>query len=300
MFTVISKGNHIYIGLEWSVIMDFLKMHGLGNDFVVLAQFTELPQNAEQLAIQICNRKFGVGADGLVFILPSNSADVRMRIMNADGTEAEQCGNAIRCVAKYVYDYQLVKNNFLTIQTEAGIQRVELHLDEKGERVSSVTVDMGEPILEGKLIPSALDQSLIIDQAITVGDKIFKYTAVSMGNPHAIIYVEDTSSFPVEEWGPQIEVDPLFPKKTNVEFVTVLSDGHVKMRVWERGVGETLACGTGACATAVASVLNEKTKRAVTVSLKGGDLYIEWNEEDNHVYMSGEATEVFHGTIMVE
>lgn len=300
MFTVISKGNHIYIGLEWSVIMDFLKMHGLGNDFVVLAQFTELPQNAEQLAIQICNRKFGVGADGLVFILPSNSADVRMRIMNADGTEAEQCGNAIRCVAKYVYDYQLVKNNFLTIQTEAGIQRVELHLDEKGERVSSVTVDMGEPILEGKLIPSALDQSLIIDQAITVGDKIFKYTAVSMGNPHAIIYVEDTSSFPVEEWGPQIEVNPLFPKKTNVEFVTVLSDGHVKMRVWERGVGETLACGTGACATAVASVLNEKTKRAVTVSLKGGDLYIEWNEEDNHVYMSGEATEVFHGTIMVE
>lgn len=280
--------------------MDFIKMHGLGNDFVVFAQFTELPEDVDKLAVQICNRHFGVGADGLVFILPSTIADVRMRIINADGTEAEQCGNAIRCVAKYAYDYQLVKSNHLMIQTEAGIQGVELHLDKSGKRVSSVTVDMGEPILEGKLIPSQINQPLIIDQPINVGDRTFKYSAVSMGNPHAIIYVEDASNFPVEEWGPQVEVDPLFPKKTNVEFATVLSDQHVIMRVWERGVGQTLACGTGACATAVASVLNEKTKRAVTVSLKGGDLYIEWNEEDNHVYMSGEANEVFRGTIKLK
>ncbi len=277
--------------------MNFTKMHGLGNDFVVFAQFSELPKDADQLAIQICNRHFGVGADGLVFILPSTIADIRMRIINADGTEAEQCGNAIRCVAKYAYDYQLVKSKQLAIQTEAGIQKLELHFDDDEEIVSSVTVNMGEPILEGKLIPSTLDQSLIIEQPIKVGDRKFNYTAVSMGNPHAIIFVEDLSNFPVEKWGPQIEVNPLFPRKTNVEFVSVLSDQHVAMRVWERGVGETLACGTGACATVVASVLNKKTRPAVTVSLKGGDLHIEWNQQDNHVYMSGEATEVFRGTI---
>lgn len=279
--------------------MNFTKMHGLGNDFVVFAQFSELPKDADQLAIQICNRHFGVGADGLVFILPSTIADIRMRIINADGTEAEQCGNAIRCVAKYAYDYQLVKSKQLAIQTEAGIQKVELHFDDDEEIVSSVTVNMGEPILEGKLIPSTLDQSLIIEQPIKVGDRKFNYTAVSMGNPHAIIFVEDLSNFPVEKWGPQIEVNPLFPRKTNVEFVSVLSDQHVAMRVWERGVGETLACGTGACATVVASVLNKKTRPAVTVSLKGGDLHIEWNQQDNHVYMSGEATEVFRGTIEI-
>lgn len=274
-------------------------MHGLGNDFVVFPQFTVLPKNAGELAIQLCDRNFGIGADGLVFILPSETADVRMRIMNADGTEAEQCGNAIRCVAKYAYDYQLVNSNLLSIQTEAGVQKVELHLDESGKRVYSVTVDMGEPILEGKLIPSTLDQPLIIEQPINVDERTFKYTAVSMGNPHAIIYVDDAANFEVEKWGPQIETHPLFPKKTNVEFVNIISDELVIMRVWERGVGQTLACGTGACATAVASVLNKMTKRVVTVSLKGGDLIIEWNEVDNHVYMTGEATEVFRGTIDV-
>ena len=274
-------------------------MHGLGNDFVVFPQFTVLPKNAGELAIQLCDRNFGIGADGLVFILPSETADVRMRIMNADGTEAEQCGNAIRCVAKYAYDYQLVNSNLLSIQTEAGVQKVELHLDESGKRVYSVTVDMGEPILEGKLIPSTLDQPLIIEQPINVDERTFKYTAVSMGNPHGIIYVDDAANFEVEKWGPQIETHPLFPKKTNVEFVNIISDELVIMRVWERGVGQTLACGTGACATAVASVLNKMTKRVVTVSLKGGDLIIEWNEVDNHVYMTGEATEVFRGTIDV-
>ncbi len=280
--------------------MEFTKMHGLGNDFVVFAQFTELPEDAEQLAIELCNRNFGVGADGLVFILPSEIADVRMRIMNADGTEAEQCGNAIRCVAKYAYEYDIAKRDQMTIQTEAGVQSVELHFDDPKEKVISVTVDMGEPILEGKLIPSAIDASIVIEQPVSVGEQIFNYTAVSMGNPHAIIFVPDAAEFPVETWGPQIEVDPLFPRKTNVEFVTVVADNHVVMRVWERGVGQTLACGTGACATAVASVLNNRTKRELIVSLKGGDLYINWDEKDNHVYMTGSATEVFKGTIKID
>lgn len=285
---------------EWGGIMDFTKMHGLGNDFVVCDQYTELPANAGELAIFICNRNFGVGADGLVFILPSEIAEVRMRIMNADGTEAEQCGNAIRCVAKYAYDYGLVKADQMNIQSEAGVQSVVLHLDDQGKTVESVTVDMGEPILEGKLIPSAIDAPVIMGQPVTVGEKTFKYTAVSMGNPHAVVFVPDATEFPVENWGPQIEVDSLFPRKTNVEFVTVAADDHVIMRVWERGVGQTLACGTGACATVVATVLNEKTKREVRVSLKGGDLFIKWDEQDNHVYMTGSATEVFKGTIKVD
>lgn len=285
---------------EWGGIMDFTKMHGLGNDFVVCDQYTELPANAGELAIFICNRNFGVGADGLVFILPSEIADVRMRIMNADGTEAEQCGNAIRCVAKYAYDYGLVPAKQMDIQTEAGVQSVVLHLDDEEARVDSVTVDMGEPILEGKLIPSTIDAPVIIGQPVTVGEETFNYTAVSMGNPHAVIFVSDAAEFPVELWGPQIEVHFLFPRKTNVEFVTVAADDHVIMRVWERGVGQTLACGTGACATVVACVLNEQTKREVRVSLKGGELFIRWDQGDNHVYMTGSATEVFKGTIKID
>lgn len=273
--------------------MEFMKMHGLGNDFVVVANHDNIPENVNNLAVNICDRNFGVGADGLVFILPSEVADVRMRIFNADGSEAEQCGNAIRCVAKYVYDHDIIKNDSLNVETLAGIQNVKLQLQDG--LVKQVEVDMGEPILKGELIPTAIHQNKVLNQTIEVNGMRFKFTAVSMGNPHAVIYVENAKNFDVEKWGPKIEQHPLFPKKTNVEFVTVKSEKEMDMRVWERGVGQTLACGTGACATGVASVLSGKTSRDMVVHLKGGDLRVFWNEEDNRVYMTGEAKEVFQG-----
>ncbi|OEF99092.1 diaminopimelate epimerase [Vulcanibacillus modesticaldus] len=275
--------------------MEFTKMHGLGNDFVVVPHLKDVPKKVNQLAIDICDRHFGVGADGLVFILPSDSADVRMRIFNADGSEAEQCGNAIRCVAKYVYDHDIVKKEQLRIETLAGIQFVKLHIESNEDIVSKVEVDMGEPILSGELIPTTFEDDLIVDKTLEIDGVKFKFTGVSMGNPHAVIFVDDAINFDVEKWGPKIETHPLFPKKTNVEFVTVKSDTELDMRVWERGVGQTLACGTGACATGVASVLTGNTSRDVTVHLKGGDLRIVWNEKDNKVYMTGEAKEVFTG-----
>ncbi|MCF6094877.1 diaminopimelate epimerase [Microaerobacter geothermalis] len=274
--------------------MNFTKMNGLGNDFVVMAQYDRLPDHVAELAQNMCNRHFGVGADGLVFILPSDKADFRMRIINADGSEAEQCGNAIRCVGKYVYDHQMTTKKELSIETLAGIQHVFLHAE--GDRVSEVKVDMGPPVLIPNEIPTKVEGEKAIQIPIEVKGKTFHFTAVSMGNPHAVIFVDDAVHYPVETWGPLIEVHPMFPKKTNVEFVTVRNDGEVDMRVWERGVGQTLACGTGACATAVASHLVGKTGRKVLVHLKGGDLLIEWNLEDHHVYMTGQATETFSGT----
>lgn len=275
-------------------IMEFTKMHGLGNDFVVVAGYEAIPANVDKLAIDICNRNFGVGADGLVFILPSEDADVRMRIFNADGTEAEQCGNAIRCVAKYVYEHNMVNKTYLSIETLAGIQNVKLMINSL-TIVEAVEVDMGEPILQGELVPTAIQEDVVVNQTIEVDGFKFNFIAVSMGNPHAVIYVDDAKSFDVEKWGPKIENHPLFPKKTNVEFTTIKSDKELDMRVWERGVGQTLACGTGACATGVASVLTGQTSREVIIHLKGGDLKILWNEEDNRVYMTGEAKEVFTG-----
>ncbi len=270
-------------------------MNGLGNDFVVVVNSKDIPKDIDQLAIDICDRHFGVGADGLVFILPSETADVRMRIFNADGTEAEQCGNAIRCVAKYVYDHEMVEKKSLSVETLAGIQHVMLHLMENENIVKTVEVDMGEPILKGELVPTKIEGEQVINKTIEVDGRTFSFTAVSMGNPHAIIYVDDAKDFDVEVWGPKIETHPLFPKKTNVEFVTVTSDKEMDMRVWERGVGQTLACGTGACATGVASVLTGQTSRDVIVHLKGGDLKVKWEEKDNKVYMTGEASEVYTG-----
>lgn len=227
--------------------------------------------------------------------MPSDIADFRMRIINSDGSEAEQCGNAIRCVAKYVYDNKLTDQEVITIETlGAGAQRVQLTLQD-GE-VSSVRVDMGEPILNGLQVPTTVDAEQVIQHPIEVDGGQFKFTAVSMGNPHCVIYVDDAANFDLSTWGPQLEHHPLFPRKINVEFVTVNSRTHMDMRVWERGAGPTLACGTGACATVVASVLNGAVDRAATVSLKGGDLFIEWNESDNHVYMSGPAAVSFRGT----
>jgi diaminopimelate epimerase len=276
--------------------MEFTKMHGLGNDFIVVFGEEELPGNASELAVTLCNRFFGIGADGLVYILPSERGDYMMRIMNSDGSEAEQCGNAIRCVSKYVYEHGLVESEQIVIETiGAGEQKVSLKV--KDGVVETVTVDMGEPVLSGLQIPVAIDAEPVLDQPIEADGTEFKFTAVSMGNPHAVIYVDDAVSFDLGTWGPKLEVHPLFPRKVNVEFATVVDRGHVDMRVWERGAGPTLACGTGACATLVSSVLNGVTDRSAWISLKGGDLFIEWNEEDNHVYMTGPAQVVYTGSV---
>ncbi|MUT66806.1 diaminopimelate epimerase [Paenibacillus sp. NEAU-GSW1] len=276
--------------------MKFTKMHGLGNDFIVVAGEQQLPENVDQLAIDLCNRFFGIGADGLVYILPSEIADFKMRIINSDGSEAEQCGNAIRCVAKYVFDNGMTDKEEITIETiGAGAQKVQLTVE--GGKVKTVRVDMGQPILNGLQVPTTIDAEQVVEHPITVDGREFRFTAVSMGNPHCVIYVDDAVNFDLAAWGPKLETHPLFPRKINVEFVTVNSRAHTDMRVWERGAGPTLACGTGACATVVSSVLNGLTDRTATVSLKGGDLLIEWNEADNHVYMTGPAAEVFRGSL---
>ncbi|SMF87950.1 diaminopimelate epimerase [Paenibacillus uliginis N3/975] len=279
--------------------MLFTKMNGLGNDFIIVYGEKDLPINAAELAVKWCNRFFGIGADGLVYILPSDKADFKMRIMNSDGSEAEQCGNAIRCVARYVYDHGYANGSEVTIETlGAGVQKVNLKMD--GNQVRSVRVDMGEPILEGLKVPTTLDHNPVVKHPIEVDGRQFSFTAVSMGNPHCVIYVDDAVHFDLSVWGPKLEVHPFFPKKINVEIATIKARNYVDMRVWERGVGPTLACGTGACATLVASVLNGKTDRAAVISLKGGDLFIEWDKADNHVYMTGPAEMVFEGEIPIE
>jgi diaminopimelate epimerase len=275
--------------------MEFTKMHGLGNDFVIIAGEKNVPANVESLAIKVCNRFFGIGADGLVYILPSDKADIMMRIFNSDGTEPEQCGNAVRCVAKYVYDHGLVHNEEITIETiGAGIQPLQLTVD--NGKVTAVRVDMGKPILEGLKVPTTIDQTPVLDHPIEVDGRDFRFTAVSMGNPHAVVFVDDAVNMDLHQWGPKFESHSYFPRKVNVEFTTVKSRTHVDMRVWERGAGPTLACGTGACATLVAGVLAGKTDRQATVSLKGGDLFIEWSESDDRVYMTGPAEVVYKGT----
>lgn len=278
--------------------MEFTKMHGLGNDFILVEGETALPANAGELAVKLCDRFFGIGADGLVYILPSDKADFMMRIMNSDGSEAEQCGNAIRCVAKYVYDRGLTDKSEVTIETiGAGAQKVELTV-ENGKAVK-VKVDMGAPILKGLQVPTTVDEDQVVDYPIAVDGREFRFTAVSMGNPHCVIYVDDAVNFDLHTWGPKLEKHPMFPRKVNVEFATVKNRNYADMRVWERGAGPTLACGTGACATLVSSVLNGLTDRTAVVSLKGGELLIEWNEADNHVYMTGPAQEVYTGKLSV-
>ncbi|GGH25678.1 diaminopimelate epimerase [Paenibacillus segetis] len=276
--------------------MDFTKMHGLGNDFLVIYGEVALPENVSELAIKWCNRFFGVGADGLVFILPSEQADFKMRIINSDGTEAEQCGNAIRCVSKYVYEKGYTNKDNITIETlGAGVQQVRLQVEQGSVRTARV--DMGEPVLDGLAVPTILEENPVLNHPITTGGSEFAFTAVSMGNPHCVIYVDDAPNFDLGTWGPQLEVHPYFPRKINVEFATVTSRDRVEMRVWERGAGPTLACGTGACATLVSSVLNGLTDRAAWIGLKGGDLFIEWDEHDNHVYMTGPAEIAFQGSL---
>ena len=274
--------------------MLFTKMHGLGNDFVLVNCFEEMLdlERAPGIAAKVCDRYFGIGADGLILLLPADDGDVTMRIFNSDGSEAEMCGNGIRCAAKYLYERGLVKKDKIRVKTLAGMIIPELIIENGSVRL--VRVDMGEPRLERSEIPMEGAPGQVINEPLQVDGAAFQVTAVSMGNPHCIIFVPDTDLVPLREIGPRIEKHPAFPRKTNVEFIQVLNRQEVRMQVWERGAGETMACGTGACATAVACVLNDHTGRRVTVHLKGGDLLIEW-AENNHVYMTGPAEEVFTG-----
>lgn len=273
--------------------MEFIKMHGLGNDFVFLDHFTvSADVDYPKLAQKLCHRQFGVGGDGLAVILPSKVADARMRIFNPDGSEPEMCGNASRCFARYVYEQGIVPDNPMRVETLAGILTLGLNIQEG--QVQGVRVDMGEPVLRADLVPVLGQGEPVVGQPLEVLGETFQYTAVSMGNPHCVIFVEDYKTLDFERMGPAIEKHPLFPRKTNVEFIRIDSPREMTMKVWERGAGPTLACGTGACGSMVAAVLNNKTERAVTVHLPGGDLFIEWGP-DNHVYMTGPATYVFKG-----
>ncbi|HON79031.1 MAG TPA: diaminopimelate epimerase [Spirochaetota bacterium] len=273
--------------------MKFTKMHGIGNDYLYIDARRKKMNHLDKLAVAMSDRHFGVGSDGIILILNSNNADFKMRIFNADGSEAEMCGNGIRCFAKYVFDHGLTKKKKITVETLAGVKYINIYT--KHNKVDKVTVDLGEPILLRERIPMEGDPGMVIDEPLQIDGVKFNITAVSMGNPHAVIYVEDVDSFPVEKYGPMIENSPIFPKRTNVEFVEVINEHEVKQRTWERGSGETMACGTGASAVTVSGVLNKRTERKTVVHLAGGDLEIEWNDSDNHVYLTGPAVEVFEG-----
>lgn len=277
--------------------MKFTKMHGLGNDYVYVNMFAENLADVDlpELARRVSDRNFGIGGDGLILIMPSQHADFRMRVFNNDGSEAKNCGNGLRCVSKYVYDHGLISKTSFTVETLGGIVVPVVEVGADG-KVSRVTIDMGEPRLMRESIPMAgAAQSRCVEQPITVKGRTFTMTAVSMGNPHAVLFVDQVKEEDVTEYGPLIEWHEWFPERANVEFIQVLNRQEILFRVWERGTGVTLACGTGACAAAVAAILSDKTERTVTVHLKGGDLVIEWRPSDHHVYMTGSATEVFQG-----
>ncbi len=273
--------------------MKFTKMHGCGNDYVYINCFEEKVENPTELAKKVSNRNFGVGSDGMILICPSDKADFRMDMYNADGSQSEMCGNGIRCVGKYVYDYGLTDKEEVSVETLAGIKYLKFQIE--NGKVKMITVDMGEPELIAKNVPVISENEKAIDEEIIVDGKVYKMTCVSMGNPHSVVFVDSTADFPLEEVGPKFESHERFPRRVNAEFVQVLSDEEVNMRVWERGTGETLACGTGTCATAVACILNGKTKDEVKVHLLGGDLIIKWDKETNHIYMTGPAAVVFDG-----
>ena len=274
--------------------MKFTKMQGLGNDYVYVNCLKETIADPPALAKKISDRHFGVGSDGLIMINPSDKADFEMEMYNADGSRAEMCGNGIRCVAKYVYDYGLTDKTRISVETLAGIKYLDLTVE--NGKVSLVRVDMGRPILEPENIPVQAEGSRVVDEPLTVDGKEYRMTCVSMGNPHAVIFVDqDVRELPLEQIGPSFESHERFPKRINTEFARVLDRRTVEMRVWERGSGETLACGTGTCATAVACVLNGLTEDEITVHLLGGDLYIKWDREKDTVYMTGPAETVFDG-----
>lgn len=275
-------------------LIRFTKMHGAGNDYIYLDGMENCPDDLNALSIAMSDRHKGVGSDGLVVIMPSEVADFRMRMFNADGSEGEMCGNASRCIGKYVYEKGLTKKRHITLETLAGIKSLSLNVSDDNT-VDSVTVDMGEPILEPSRIPVSLDRELV-KTPISTEAGIFEITAVSMGNPHGVVFVKSLDDVDVHKVGRELEVNPIFPQKANIEFAQILKRDEIRMRVWERGSGETLACGTGACATLVAGVLTGSCDRKVTIHLLGGDLNIEWVEQNDHVYMTGPAEMVFEGT----
>jgi diaminopimelate epimerase len=281
--------------------MRFTKMHGIGNDYIYVDCIRQQPpRDPVALARAVGDRHFGIGGDGLILICRSERADGRMRMYNADGSEAEMCGNGIRCVAKFMYDHGLVRKPVLTVETGRGVLTLELEI--ANDKVRQVRVNMGEPILEAERIPTTLPGPRVVDYPLNGVEPWHKdcgldprMTCVSVGNPHVVLYCRDVAKVPLEQVGPVLENSPLFPRRINVHFVQVQLPEEVTMRTWERGSGITLACGTGACSVAVAGVLSRRTGRRITAHLPGGDLQLEWSEADNHVYMTGPATEVFTG-----
>lgn len=276
--------------------MYFTKMHGLGNDYVYVNCFAEYVREPGKLARRISDRHFGIGSDGLILICPSEKADFRMEIYNADGSRAEMCGNGIRCLAKYVYEQGLTGKKKLTVETPAGIRKLWLEVNDG--QVEQVTVDMGYPVFQADKIPIISENSRVVQEKITIHHTEYRMTGVSMGNPHAVVYVKHIKGLDMNQLGPEFEYHGRFPKRVNVEFVEVTNRREIRVRVWERGAGETLACGTGACAAVAASVLNDLTERQVTVKLEGGELTVLWSEEDSRIYMTGPAVAVFEGWIM--
>lgn len=285
--------DYVYLG----GIMEFTKMQGCGNDYVYVNGFENKIDNPNKLSKIVSDRHFGIGSDGLIVINPSEKADFKMSMYNADGSEGKMCGNGIRCVAKYVYDNKMTDKTTITVETLSGIKTLELNV--KNDKVETVKVNMGTPILLPKDVPVVSDKDKVVDEPIVIDDKEYRITCVSMGNPHAITFIENTDDLEIETIGPKFENNPIFPDRVNTEFIQVLDRNTVKMRVWERGSGETFACGTGACATVVACVLNGLTDDKVTVKLLGGDLFIEYNREENTVYMTGPAKVSFTGKIEV-
>ena len=277
--------------------MKFSKMQGNGNDYIYVNCLNEVIDNPSEVSKRLSDRHFGIGSDGLILIVSSEIADFKMRMFNSDGSESEMCGNGIRCFGKFVYENKLTSKKTINVETLAGIKVLELITE--GDEVVVIKVDMGEPIILPCDIPVLSKKDVFISEPIIIDNTTFEVTCVSMGNPHAICYVDDVLNFPIEVVGPKMEMNELFPRRINSEFVQLIDKDTLKMRVWERGAGETLACGTGACAVLVASVLNGIINRIATIKLLGGDLIVEWNEKDNHVYMTGPAVKVFEGEIII-
>ncbi|MDE5826591.1 MAG: diaminopimelate epimerase [Duncaniella sp.] len=274
-------------------VIRFTKMHGIGNDYIYIDCMKSEPDRIPELSIEMSDRHFGVGGDGIVLICPSEVADFRMRMFNNDGSEARMCGNASRCIARYVHDHGLTDRNPISLETLSGIKVLSLNMNGDGE-VVSVTVDMGQPELTASAVPAVSTSERMVEESVETSCGPVRVTAVSMGNPHGVIFVDRIEDVDFDRLGPELERHPIWPDRANIEFIEVISPSEIRMRVWERGTGETLACGTGACASAVAAALTGRTGRTVTVHLRGGDLTIEWGE-DGHVRMTGGATEVFEG-----
>lgn len=275
--------------------MKFTKMHTLGNDYICINCLEECVRTPEQLAIRLCDRHYGIGADGMILVAPSQEGAFQMKLYNMDGSEAKMCGNGIRCLGKYVYEHGLIDSTTFKVETLAGVRWMQLEL--AGNQVEQIRVNMGHPRLNAHSIPILCERDMVIREPIYVGQQMIEVTGVSMGNPHVVIFTEDVEQIAQGAWGRPLEFHEKFPERMNIEYCQVINSEQIKVRVWERGVGETLACGTGACAAVVAAVLNNRTRRIVQVVFAGGEVWVEWNEKTNEVYLTGTATQVFEGQL---